>query len=481
MIKLHYDYSTNKGQIICDQAVFFCIKNKFSVKNENAKYAKKYGRKIPDRKYAIDKIGRFDFGLYKEIISTLIQEQYTNIEYTDEFKQFVSCGIKIDSVYDGFTFPHRDFQLEIIKRCLKYGRGTIKSATGSGKSFCVASLIENFRLNRTKQTYKVVVIVPGISLVSQLQEDFKSYNVNFTYSGWTGTKKLEDTDVVIVNSENLVSKFESNAWIKNIDLLIVDECHRCTSTSKISKIVTKIKTPNKFGFTGTLPKDQYDVWKIIGTFGPLLFEKNSKELRDENVLTDVSIKMIQLIHPSSDVPKKNTNKEKTPTEDYNIELSYLYTSDKRNNIIRKIVSKIKNNTLILVNHLEHGEELLKHLTTLDDRVVVFIKGDVDLDERLGVVANMETCDNIVCIAMSSIFSTGINIKNLHNIIFASGGKSFIRIVQGIGRGLRLHKNKSKLIIFDVYDNLKYSMNHAEERQKIYEDEQISYKTIEINL
>jgi superfamily II DNA or RNA helicase len=292
---------------------------------------------------------------------------------------------------------------------------------------------------------------------------------------------LENTDVIIVNSENLVSKFDDNSWIKDVDLLIVDECHRCTGTSKISKLITKIKTPNRFGFTGTFPKDQYDVWKILGTFGPLLFEKNSKELRDENILTDVVVKMILLNHSSSDIPKKNKNKDKTPTEDYNIELSYIYNSEKRNNIIYKIVSKIPNNTLILVNHLEHGEALLKSLNVLKDKSVVFIKGEVELNERVEVIANMEVCDNIVCIAMSSIFSTGINIKNLHNIVFASGGKSFVRIVQGIGRGLRLHENKSKLVIFDIYDNLKYSTNHAEERKQIYDDEQIPYKEIEIDL
>ena len=481
LIKLHYDSKTNKGQIICDQAVFYCIKTKFSVKNDAAKFAKKYGRRVPDRKYAIDKSGKFDFGLYKEIINVLIEDQYTDIEYTEEFKRFLNCGIKTESIFDGFSFPHRDFQMEIVKLCLKYGRGTIKSATGSGKSFCIASLIENFWINRTKQSYKVVVVVPGISLVSQLQKDFESYKVNFTYSGWTGTNKLEDTDVIIVNSENLVSKFDDNLWIKDVDLLLVDECHRCSGTSKISKIINKIKTPNRFGFTGTLPKDQYDVWKILGTFGPLLFEKNSKELRDDNVLTDVVVKMILLNHNPADIPKNKKSKDKSPTEDYIKELYYLYNSEKRNNIIYKIVSKLQNNTLILVNHLEHGEVLLDCLTKLQNKDVVFIKGEVELNERNEVIANMERCDNIICIAMSSIFSTGINIKNLHNIVFASGGKSFVRIVQGIGRGLRLHENKSKLVIFDIYDNLKYSTNHADERKQIYNDEQIPYKEIKIDL
>ena len=149
--------------------------------------------------------------------------------------------------------------------------------------------------------------------------------------------------------------------------------------------------------------------------------------------------------------------------------------------MKKLANKLTNNTLILVNHLEHGDLLEKELESLIDKKIIYIKGDVDLQNRMDSIQNMENENNIVCIAMSSIFSTGINIKNIHNIIFVSGGKSFIRIVQGIGRGLRLHENKKKLIIVDVFDNLTYSSGHASERQRIYDDEQIPWNEKEIIL
>lgn len=457
------------------------LKKRFSVKNDAAKFMKKFGKKIPDKKYAIDKMGRFDFGLYKEILSFLKDQNYKNIDYTEEFKNHLRCGIGVDDVFDGFKFSHRDFQKEIVKLCLKYGRGTVKSATGSGKSFCIASLVENFWRNRTSRTFKALIVVPGISLVTQLKDDFENYGVNFTYSIWTGTAKLQDTDVVIVNNENLLSKIKENGWVYDVNLLIIDECHRVTTTSKISKIATKFKTPNKFGFTGTFPKDEYETWKIIGTFGPLLFEKNSKDLRDEKILTDVSVKMIKLIHSQSDIPKKSKKKDKSPTEDYNNELSFVYNSKKRNELIKKVADKLENNTLILVNHLDHGDILEKELKTLQNKKIIYIKGEIDLENRVDSIKNMESSDNIVCIAMSSIFSTGINIKNLHNIIFVAGGKSFIRIVQGIGRGLRLHESKKRLLIVDINDNLTYSQNHAGERKAIYDEEQIKWTEKEIIL
>jgi superfamily II DNA or RNA helicase len=481
LITFHYDKTTCKGQIICDMVVMSLLKKQFSVKNEAAKFMKKHGRNLPDKKYAIDKMGRFDFGLYREILEFLKSQQYKTIDYTDEFKIHLRCGISVDELFDGFTYTHRDFQKEIVTLCLKHGRGTIKSATGSGKSFCVASLVENFWRNRQTRTFKTLIVVPGISLVSQLAGDFENYGVNFTYSAWTGTIKLTDSDIVIVNAENLISKIKENPWVYDVDLLIVDECHRVTTTSKIGKVISKIKTPHKFGFTGTLPKDKYETWKIIGTFGPVLFEKNSKDLRDENILTDVSVKMVKLIHPESTIPKKSKKKDKSPTEDYLAELNFIYNSKKRNEIIKKIASKLKNNTLVLVNHIEHGDALEKELKALPDKQIIYIKGDVDLQNRLDSIQNMETDDNIVCVAMSSIFSTGINIKNLHNIIFVSGGKSFIRIVQGIGRGLRLHENKRSLVIIDICDNLKYSEDHAVERKTIYDDEQIPWSEREIIL
>jgi superfamily II DNA or RNA helicase len=183
----------------------------------------------------------------------------------------------------------------------------------------------------------------------------------------------------------------------------------------------------------------------------------------------VEITALQLNHP----PIKGKKLK------YKDELEYLYKHEKRNQIIAKLSDALIGNTLIMVNHLDHGDQLLHIVRSRSDKRVFFVKGEMEVEERKKIIDMMEKNDNIICIAMASIFSTGINIKNLPNIIFAGLGKSFIRVVQSIGRGLRLHDNKSKLRIIDVSDNLKYSYSHALHRQEIYDKEQIVWRSKEI--
>ena len=142
-------------------------------------------------------------------------------------------------------------------------------------------------------------------------------------------------------------------------------------------------------------------------------------------------------------------------------------------------SKFNNNSLILVNHLAHGDALYDKLLECTDKQVFFVKGEVEVETRDEIKKIMETNNNVICIAMSSIFSTGINIKNIHMIMFASGGKSFIRTIQSIGRGLRLNENKNKLVIIDLADHLKYGERHSFKRKEIYGQEKINYKITEI--
>jgi len=151
-----------------------------------------------------------------------------------------------------------------------------------------------------------------------------------------------------------------------------------------------------------------------------------------------------------------------------------------------LVSKLDKNVLILVNRLDHGTNLREYYYDGEHPVADvtrcwFVSGETKVEDRTKIIKLMEETDNQVVIAMSSIFSTGINIKNLPFIMFVDGGKSFIRTVQSIGRGLRLHENKEQLIIFDIYDDLKYSYSHALERQAFYDEEEIPFTEIEIQL
>ena len=199
--------------------------------------------------------------------------------------------------------------------------------------------------------------------------------------------------------------------------------------------------------------------------GPLIYEKRSKELRDEKYLTNVECKIIRVDYINV--------RELITNESYVNELEFIQSNNFRNNVISKICTNITNNILLMVNRIEHGLAIESVLQGCGKQVF-FIRGSVDVEAREEIKKIIETHNNVVCVAISKIFSTGINIKNLHHIMFCAGGKAFIQIVQSIGRGLRLHPSKTKLTIFDIADTLKHGTKHYEERKKIYELEQIKF-------
>jgi len=367
-----------------------------------------------------------------------------------------------------FLFELREYQEDVIKKSLKLGRGTCVLGTGAGKTFTTAALIENYFQNcADKDTFKCIMLVPDLGLVTQTYDEFLSCGTTFKLTKWTGKMKPDLTaNVIICNIGIVQSRFEESEWMKYVDLLIVDECHKIKSDNKISKIISKIKTQNKYGFTGTLPEDNLDKWSIIGKLGPVIYEKSSYELRVEDYLANVEVKIVNIGYKYSPVYEG--------VNGYRAELEFIYNSERRNSFLQKLLTKLENNSLILVNHIAHGEALLEYLQTIKGKEVYFIRGEVDVEERDKIKKIMEAKSNVICIAISAIFSTGVNIKNIHNIIFAAGGKSFIRTVQSIGRGLRKHASKDKLLIFDICDQLRYGIRHCEKRKQIYDKEKIKY-------
>ena len=471
-----FDFNKNTHRLIVksdDAELFSEIREYFSVENQGARFARRYNRFAPTRKYIITGTGTCEFGLYWEIRKYLIENQInTEITISPNLKKALNVGIT-GELYNDFEFKLRDYQEDVVKKALKLGRGTCVLGTGAGKTFTTAALIENFFQNTPdKDTFKCLMLVPDLGLVTQTYDEFINCGSTFKVTKWTGKTKPDLTaNVIIANIGIIQSRFDDNDWLKYVDLLIVDECHKISHGNKISKIVQKIKTQNKFGFTGTLPEDQLNKWSIIGKLGPVIYEKSSYELRLEDHLANVNVKILNLNY-SKPIHYVTHNR-------YREELDFVYESEDRNNFLTKLCEKLPNNILVLVNHIKHGEILQEFLEKVKNKQVYFIRGEVAVEERDEIKKIMETHDNVVCIAISAIFSTGVNIKNLHNIIFAAGGKSFIRTVQSIGRGLRKHETKEKLIIMDICDNLPYGKRHCEKRKTIYDKEKILYKEVDV--
>lgn len=464
-ITLSYNPKHKQARLSGD--IFDEIREHFSVAIDGIHFIKKVNKFAKSREYAITPTGKFDIGLTYEILKYIKQTKYTGkISISPELKRVLMPDFNIDTDFSNLSMSLRDYQLDVINNLKKNGRGIVKLATGGGKTLLICSLLQGFI--RKHKGSKCLVIVPSVDLVEQTFKDFTDYNPDFTYSKWSGTNELDiSTDVIIANSSILLNRYEENKWLEVVDMVICDECHKLKKSNELTAFLGKIKTHHKFGFTGTLPETKMDYWSILGDFGRVIFELSSSELRESGYLANVTTKVLCINYKSA------------PFMKYKAELNYIYENSYRANLITKIVEKYNKNVLILVNHIRYGEKLLNSIQKTG-KDVYFIQGKVEVEARRELIELMEKRDGIICIAISNIFSTGINLKNLHMLIFANAGKSFIRTVQSVGRGLRLHHNKDKLIIFDISDNLTYSSEHMLKRLEIYNKEKINYSIVEIN-
>lgn len=472
------DYDIKRRVGILKTTELDLVREYFSIQDPGAKFAKiKYNRAfIPTRKYAITPTGRFETGLALDIVKKITQiDSNAKIQITELLKRQILPGTDIanNKIIYPSSLSLRDYQQDVVCTAVKRGRGISMVATAGGKTLIMSTLISTLRsigLNK-----KIIVITPT-QLTKQTYNEFINYNNNWSCTWWTGEHEPDKScDVIIAGSKILLSEKQDTTWMYDADALIVDEVHSLRHGNAINKIIKKFTTNMRFGFTGTLPENMLDQWIIKGLIGPVIYEKTSSDLRDEKYISQVHIQVLQMIY--SDLPDYTPSGRVSGP--YISEVNFIIKNSFRNKIISFIANKCDNNALILVDRLEHGDILQSIIKQNTSKQVYFIKGEVETWQRDQVKDLMEQNTNIICIAISSIFSTGINIKNLHYIIFAAGGKAKIRIIQSIGRGLRLHENKKELKIYDVFDDLKYGRKHYDKRKTLYEKEKIPYTIYQV--
>ena len=463
----------NESQAQLEGLELNLVREHFSVENKAANFQRRLrSRFIKDRIYAITPKGKCDVGLVGEIIK-YCKEKKIDFDINNELFKVLFPSLPKPTRNYKLKFELRDYQQEIVDKCINAGRGTIVLATAGGKTLTMAGLLEYYYQNVNK-FFKGLIIVPDLGLVNQTHSDFNEYKVNYTHSIWSGGNDLNtNTNIVVANMGILQSEKSDTKWLEDIDILIVDETHKLRRDNKINKIIKSIKTRHKFGFTGTLPDEPLDKWNIFGKIGPQLYERKAYELRKDNYVTPARVHIFELNYKTKQTDIYNKN---LPVSFYLQEGEFIKNNTYRNTFISKLSMRLDNNTLILIDYIEHGETLLEYVSNYcEGKKVFFICGDVEVEERRKIQQLMETETNVIVIAISKIFSTGINIKNLHYIVFANGGKAKIRIIQSIGRGLRLHKDKKQLIIFDIADNLIYGQRHVEQRKQLYKSENIKYE------
>jgi superfamily II DNA or RNA helicase len=471
---IDYDPSKKKGIIISEY--LNNIREYFSVEDKQQVFKRRYavGYRPSTRKYIITPQGRFEPRFVFEIINYIKTLKSTGVsvslDITDNFKKNTLTP-SLSTEIKKLNKTLRDYQQEAVTECLSNRSGVVVLPTSAGKTLVIATLCQSIIEQIRK---KILILVPDIQLVQQTYGDFLEYGISADkITKWTGSCELNpNKQIIIANSQILLSKKQDLSVLSDCEVLIIDEVHKCKQGNSIVKILKKIPAQYRFGFTGTLPVDQIDQWGLCGEIGRTIYHKKSIELREQKYITQVNVGVVCLHHKEQ--PQFTQASILTPTAEYEEEITFLQQNEFRNDVILKLISKVEKNSLIMVDRIAHGEILLEKLKSLSDRQVFFVQGSVEVEEREKIRSIMENNDNVVCVAISKIFSTGINIRNLHYVVFASIGKAKNKIIQSIGRSLRLHANKKAAYILDIADNLKYSTAHMNERIQLYKSESINY-------
>ena len=453
------------------------IREVFSIEDKALVFMKRrFNRNMPVRKYAITNKGHFDLPFFSTIYNEIkLSFPSLTFSFSSKFLEIAKTK-EISADIVNLKLTPRDYQIEAATIGMKKGRGVIVLPTSAGKTLVIALMINTIL---SKHSSTILILVPDIQLVQQTYQDFLDYGLDNTLiSKWTGSYEFTNTKIVVANHQILLSDKQDTTVLNSFEYIFVDECHKMASAEKISKLIKKLNCSHIFGFTGSMPLCKFDVWTINRIFGPILYTKKSIELRNDQYISKVRV--IALNMEYKDVPKFTTPSMLEPTAGYEEETQWLHTNEFRNSTISKLINRLETNTLILVDRIVHGEHLLTYLQTKTTKQVYFVQGSVELEEREKIKSIMEETNDVVCIAISKIFSTGISIKNLHNIVFASIGKARIKIIQSIGRSLRLHHTKEMANIFDIADNcLRYGQKHFIEREQLYVAEKIPIITTKI--
>ena len=392
-----------------------------------------------------------------------------------EFNEGISFeGVK-DYMQSICSHRPRSYQIEGVYDALRHNRKLLISPTASGKSLMIYAIVRYY----VDKGQKILLVVPTTSLVEQIAGDFRDYGWDadsYCHKIYAGKEKTNEYPVTITTWQS-VYKLE-RSFFEDYNVVIGDEAHLCKSKSLIS-IMTKLHHAKyRFGFTGTLDGTQTHKWVLEGLFGPSYKVTKTDELMRQGHLSQLDIQCIVLKHTA------------TRFETYQDEIQYLIEHEQRNNFIKNLALDLKGNSLILFSRVEaHGAVLYDLINTnkQNDRKVFFIHGGVGAEERELVREITEKEQNAIIVASYGTFSTGINIKNLHNVIFASPSKSRIRNLQSIGRVLRKGANKVKAILYDIADDCStktkrnYTLNHFIERIKIYNEENFNYEIVTIQM
>lgn len=489
MITIH-NLNETYIKIDCEQHISRELADYFTITIPNSQYHRFGNFKHWNGKLKLFKIR--ERTLYRGLIPYVEQfardKGYT-VTFTDDSLNHMNniSLFEVESYCKSLKLPMVPYkhQLDSITHCLRNKRITLVSPTGSGKSLVLYVIIRSLLPILLKTKQKIVLIVPTTNLVEQMYTDFQDYSTNNKWSVekychriYQGHEKTTNKPIIISTWQSLeVIRETHQSYFKGFLGVLGDECHLCSAKTLQGLIGLCTSASYRVGLTGTLQETKSHRLSIEGLFGPVYTPTTTSQLIDEKKLADFQIKCIVLKHPN-----------RTLLPDYRDELEYLISCESRNRFIRNLAMSLDTNTLILYDYVEkHGriiEEAIKLVNKEGKKKVYLIYGGTPVEEVQRIRTEMEHRNDIILLASYRKFQLGANVKNLHNIIFASPSKSRIRVCQSIGRELRMHPSKNTAYLFDISDHFLYTnttLLHFGERIKMYNSERFPYKMYKVTL
>jgi len=469
---------------VCERSIAQELSSYFEFYVPGYQFMPQYKSKVWDGKIRLFNLKYFT--IYHGVVP-YIQQFCEERNYKIEIDSKISCTenfslVEAQQFVDSLSLPHevRDYQLKAFVRAVREKRMMLVSPTASGKSLIQYIILRYLQQQEHK---KGLLIVPTTSLVEQMFKDFKDYGYDsdkFCHRQYSGKDKDSDKFLTITTWQSIYKN--PTEYFEQFDFVFGDEAHLFKAKSLTTIMTGLTNASYRIGCTGTLDGTQTHKLVLEGLFGPVFKSTTTSELIENKQLADFRIKCLVLKY-SEAICKESKS------WDYLNEIGYIVRSKQRNEFIRNLVLSLEGNSLVLFQLVEkHGKQLHSMIAEkAKNRHVFFVYGGTDVEIRESVREITEKENNAIIVASYGTFSTGVNIRNLHNVIFASPSKSRVRNLQSIGRGLRIGDNKKEAVLFDIADDFRvgkhvnFTLKHFIERVKIYDEEKFKYKFYNIEV
>lgn len=491
MSDVHLKYINSVHIKVCaDPSTVMELSDQLTFYADNYKWNPKYKARMWDGKIRlVNQLSGICYSGLAQRIKKFCDARGYSFSFDDELTYANVSEYELTEFIKTLNIPEkyqiRDYQFKAILKCIRSGRRTLVSPTSSGKSLMI------YIIMRWYQQEKGLIVVPTIGLVGQMESDFRDYgyrgNIHVSTGGLSKSNDI-DCDIVITTWQSLnngKSKMPKQ-WYSQFGCVFGDEAHGCKATSLIQILSSLEGCRYRFGATGTLDGHPLNEATIEGLFGPQYRSTTTKQLMDDGHVAKLKIKCIVLKYPD-DIKKQFHTAVNKKKKTYQEEIDFLVNHEKRNKFLKNLTLSLKGNKLLFFRIIDHGKILYNLIGSESTHNVFYIDGGIDAVQRELIRKAIEEEHNATLVASLGTTSTGVSINKLHHMIAASPSKSKIKVLQSIGRMLRMHQEKEEAILYDIVDDLSYkssqnfTLNHFMERCKIYDAERFDYEIYNVRL